>query len=78
MKTTCRNDIRSEQDASTQEVRKDDETVYTSLMLQSSPDEWDKTSEIIDSQVNGQDERQVEAMMQIVAKEEEEEEYLPR
>ena len=70
MKTTCHNDIRSEQDASTREVRKDDETVSTSLMLLSSPDEWDKTSEIIDSQVNGQDGRSVDAALQIMPEEE--------
>ena len=45
-------------------------------MLLSSPDEWDRTSEIIDSQVNGQDERSADALLQIVP--EEEEEYLPR
>ena len=47
----------------------------TSLMLLSSPDEWDKTSKIIDSQVNGQDGRSTDAMLQIVL--EEEEEYCP-
>ena len=73
MKTTCRNDIRSKQDTSTWEVQKDNETVYTSLILLSSPDEWDKTSEIIDSQVNGQDGRSADAVLQIVP----EEEYLP-
>ena len=46
----------------------------TSLMLLSSPDEWDGTSEIIDSQVNGQDGRSTDAVLQIVS----EEEYLPR
>ena len=45
-------------------------------MLLSSPDEWDKTSEIIDSQVNGQDGRSTNAVLQIVP--EEEEEYIPR
>ena len=51
----------------------------TSLMLLSSPDEWDKTSEIINSQVNGQDGRSTDAMLHIVPEkeEEEEEEYLP-
>ena len=52
--------------------------MYTSLMLLSSSDEWDKTSEIIDSQVNGQDGRSADAVLQIVPEEEEEEEYLPR
>ena len=51
--------------------------MHTSLMLPSSPDEWDKTSEIMDSQVNGQDGRSTDVVLQIVP-EEEAEEYLPR
>ena len=51
--------------------------MYTSLMLLSSPDDWDRTSQIIDSQVNGQDGRSENGVLQIVL-EEEEEEYLPR
>ena len=47
--------------------------MYTSLMLLSPPDEWDITSEIIDSQVNGQDGRLSDVVLQIVP----EEEYLP-
>ena len=42
--------------------------MYTSLMLLSSPDEWDRTSEIIDSQVNGQDGRSADAVLQVVPK----------
>ena len=38
----------------------------------------DKTSEIIDSQVNGQDGRSTDVVLQIVSEEGEEEEYLPR
>ena len=49
--------------------------VYTSLMLLSSPDKWARTSEIIDSQVNGQDGRSTDVVLQIMP---EEEEYLPR
>ena len=45
-------------------------------MLLSSPDEWDKIFEIIDSQVNGQDGGSADAVLQIVL--EEEEEYIPR
>ena len=50
--------------------------MYTSLMLLSSPNEWDRTFEIIDSQVNGQDERLADVVLQIMP--EEEEEYIPR
>ena len=45
-------------------------------MLLSSPNECDKTYEIIDSQENGQDGRSTDVVMRIVL-EEEEEEYLP-
>ena len=44
--------------------------MYTSLMLLSSPDECDKTSEIINSQVNGQDGRLTDVVLQIVPEEE--------
>ena len=44
-------------------------------MLLSSPNESNRTSDIIDSQVNGQDGRSTDVVMRIM--QEEEEEYLP-